>query len=363
MSYKQQKNNNYNNFGDGNLTKITVDDESSSNDDETTNGYKNHDEEMKQKMVDIDVDDEDGNIGGGGGGTIKRSTFEISDNGDNDNMEISYHQQQKASTHGEPRRLIHIWLRVMLIILYLVLTIGAIFVMIDTNDIFIKNKQMMNILIIFTIILPTILFFFILIKPQCMPLTSCVLLIIIILLRMIQWIFAITFYINDDSNFIIYLFAILGASLNECGFLIFVTLDFYIFYVRRDYDNAILSVHYNSQKAVRLISSLLFISSILWSIYCYGALGDETQYIDTWFYLILCIITFFFIIFEYGPCIKPKWSARLGFPFCCIIMLYILFLWGDGELLSFSDIATASILPQLMCLSFAFFKKFAAECM
>lgn len=290
--------------------------------------------------------------------TINITSFEIIDDVPNDMAinEISYHQP-KASTHGEPRRLIHIWLRVLIITLYLVVSAGCIYVMIDGT----WTNITINTILITTILIPTILFFVIFIKPSFMPRFSCLLLIIIILLRLIQWIFTLTFEIKDNDNFILYFFAILGAMINENGFLCFVLIDFYEFYCLHRYDLAIFSVHYNSQKAIRFLSILLFLSSILWSIYCYGALGNETQWIDTWFYLILAIISLSFIAFEY--LIKPIFGRRLGFPFCCVIMLYILFLWGDNELLSFTDIATAAILPQLMCLTFAWFTKFREECM
>ena len=332
-SYETTNINNGNGYhhGDGMTDKITVDDESSSSDDDR-NGNKG-----TNKKINI-------------------TSFEIIDNpGDVNENEISYHQH-KASIHGEPRRLIHIWLRVMLITLYLVISSGCLYVMIEG-----KTDSAIDAMLVITIMIPTILFFIIFIKPSCMTRLSCILLIIIILLRMCQWILTITFEVKDDANFTIYIFAILGALINECGFLCFVLFDFYEFYHHHRYDTAMFSVHYNSQKAVRYLSILLFISSVLWSVYCYGALGDETQWIDTWFYFILAIVSLSFIIFEY--ILKPKIGNRLGFPLCCIIMLYILFLWGDNDLLSFTDIATAAILPQLMCLSFAHFKKFATECM
>eukprot|EP01084_Bolivina_argentea_P082075 148614_1 len=320
------KKNRYTQFDDGNSEQIHNENELSSNDKDNND---NTDHKSSHELA----------------------TFEIIDRTD-----ISADYTQKASI-GEPKRLIHIWLRVMLITFYLVLSIGTIYVVADSD---ITNGLIITTLLI-TIVIPTILIMFILIKPKCMPFTSYILLMVVVILRAIQWILSIIYLISVKVHFRNYLFAILGALLNECGFLCIVTEDFYVFYVKRDYDNAVFSVHYNPQRAIRLISGLLCISSILWFIYCYGALGEQTKYIDTWFYLLLGIAAVMFLIFEY--ILDPIWGNKIGFILCCIVILLILFIWGDDQLLSFSDLATAAILPQLMCLSFAYFKKFAAECM
>merc|ERR1712228_914624 len=262
---------------------------------------------------------------------------------------------------GQPRRLIHIWLRVMLLFIYLIFSFSAIYIMII-------DEQLSNgyyAFIIITIILPTILLFAVLCIPRFHPRISSILFIVVIILRAIQWIITVFIVIdniepkdtpNEFRDKTDDLFAISGALLNECGFLFIVWSDYRTFYVQKDYDSAIFSVHYSSQKAIKSISALLCISSILWFIYCFNALGDESEYIDTYFYLLLTLFTASFLLFEYV--MEPKWGNKIGFILCCIFMLLILFIWGDEELMSFSDVATAAILPQIMCLSFAYFKKF-----
>eukprot|EP00486_Rosalina_sp_Unknown_P012778 CAMPEP_0201596964 /NCGR_PEP_ID=MMETSP0190_2-20130828/193555_1 /ASSEMBLY_ACC=CAM_ASM_000263 /TAXON_ID=37353 /ORGANISM="Rosalina sp." /LENGTH=92 /DNA_ID=CAMNT_0048057653 /DNA_START=11 /DNA_END=286 /DNA_ORIENTATION=- len=92
MSTTQEKtsiNSNGHHHGEKLTDKMTVDDESSSSDDDELNGAGGRDK--------------------AGSTTINITSFEIVDHpADLHENEISYHQH-KASIHGEPRRLIHIW--------------------------------------------------------------------------------------------------------------------------------------------------------------------------------------------------------------------------------------------------------------
>jgi len=334
----------YAHFGDGGGTDgVTVADDSSSHEDDDQSSANHHNNGYTTGTTTASKHTT----------SNKMEPFEIIDH-----EHLTHYTQSSPSSHGEPKRLMYIWLRVILLTLYLVFTCIALYIVI--HDRLPINNTVIDSLVTTTIIIPTVLNLFVYIRPTCMPRISFIVLCVILCLRSIQWLSALIL-LTEHWNYTTYLFAMLGACLNELGFLVVVVYDYYVFYLRRDYDHALLSVHYSSVRLVRILSALLLLSSMLWCVYTFRAFGDETQWIDTWFYLILTIFTAMFLVFECT--LNAKWKNRCGFPACCIIMLYILFLWGDDELLSFSDVATASIIPQLLCLCFAYFKRFAAECM
>ena len=272
---------------------------------------------------------------------------------------------------SEPRRLIYIWLRTLLLLLYLIYSAFGVAALVFANRIE-AHFAVIPSSILLTIVLPTLLLFVILIRPSAYARLKLGCLCLVTVLRAVQWLIATILVfdgISDDLDEAELddqtddLLAIAGAVLCECGFFVLLCVDFYIFYVRRWYNNAVFSVH--SERGLRLcvrcVSALLFASSVLWSVYCFEALGDETAYLDSWFYVLLSVFCASFLCFEFV--LARHVGDKLGFVLCCVAMLFITFIWGDEQLLTFSDIATAAILPQLMVLTFAYFKKFAKECM
>ena len=265
----------------------------------------------------------------------------------------------------------YIWLRVLILALYLIYSMFAVLVLLLAKRIE-QHFAIIPSSMVLTIIVPTCLLYAILIRPSAHARLKLALLALVTLLRAIQWAIAAMLVIDGISDELDEdelddqtddLLAIAGAVVSECGFFVIVGADYYVFYVQRRYEAAVFSVQWERGQSlcVRWVSALLCVSSVLWSAYCVEALGEETKHMDWWFYVLLSAFTASFLLFELV--LRPQIGNKVGFVMCCVAMLFITFIWGDEELLTFSDIATAAILPQLMVLTFAYFKKFAKECM